>query len=102
MHRPRSAAARSSSEPSRPGDRRSDRLQTGFRPVSEADWRRCLGRRVTLRYRLRDESEHPFSEALGTLQSVTPGEGGVQISLVNRRGELLTLDLEDVENAKLM
>ena len=55
-----------------------------------------------MRYRLRDDSEHPFSEALGTLQSVTPGESGVQISLVNRRGEVLTLDLNDVETAKLM
>ena len=86
---PRSAAARSSS-------------LRGFRPSSEADWKLCLGRRVSLRYRLHDDPEHPFSEALGAVQSVSIGERGAQISVVDRRGAVLTIDLEDIDTAKVL
>ena len=79
MHRPRSAAARSR---------------------SEDDWRRALGRKVTLRYRVHDDPEHEVAEAVGFVQSVDRGDG-VHISIVNRRGELTRVPLDDIEAAKL-
>ena len=90
MPPPRSAAARNNPP------------QRGFRPSTEADWKRCLGRRVTLRYRLRDDSEHPFSEALGTVQSVSSDERDVVVSLVDKRGEVRAVRLNDIEAAKVM
>lgn len=68
---------------------------------SAAEWRRTLGRKVSLRYRLRDDPEHPFSEAIGVVQSVN-GEGeDLRISIVNRKAEVTVVSLADIEAAKL-
>ena len=89
---PKSAAARNSSPP----------LERGARPSTEDDWRRCLGRRVSLRYRLHDDPEHPFSEALGSVQSVTSDKERVVVTLVDKRGKTFDIALEDIEAAKVM
>ncbi|MDQ3985288.1 MAG: hypothetical protein M3280_02165 [Actinomycetota bacterium] len=71
------------------------------RPVSEQDWKQSLGRKVSIRFRLHDEREHPFSEAIGMVQSVR-GEGeSVEIEIVNRTGKVTSVPLADIEAAKL-
>ena len=70
------------------------------RSNSEADWRRAIGRKVSLRYRLHGDAEHRFSEAVGFVQSVDKDDF-VRVSIVNRRGELTQVRLEDIEAAKL-
>ena len=65
-------------------------------------WRRYLGRKVSLRFRVHDDAEHPFSEAIGMVASVraTPGERA-EIDVVNRRGVPSTVPLDDVTVAKV-
>jgi len=65
-------------------------------------WRRYLGRKVSLRYRLHDDSAHPFSEAIGMVASVRSDSGSpAEIHIVNRRGVSSTVPLEDVVAAKV-
>ena len=65
-------------------------------------WRRYLGRKVSLRYRLHDDAEHPFSEAIGMVASVRDEPGGpAEIDVVNRRGVASTVPLNDVMVAKV-
>ena len=82
---------RARSRPPRSGAARSN---------SEADWRRALGRKVSLRYRLHDDPEHEVAEAVGFVQSVERDDV-VHISIVNRRGKLTRVPLDDIEAAKL-
>ncbi|MDQ5814920.1 MAG: hypothetical protein M3516_01305 [Actinomycetota bacterium] len=66
-------------------------------------WRRYLGRKVSLRYRLHDDdSAHPFSEAIGMVASVRSESGSrAEIHIVNRRGASSTIPLEDIVAAKV-
>ena len=66
-------------------------------------WRRHLGRKVSLRYRLHDGgSAHPFSEAIGMVASVRSDPGSpAEIHVVNRRGVSSTVPLEDIVAAKV-
>jgi len=54
-----------------------------------------------LRYRLRHDPEHPFSESIGFVQSVSTEGGRTVVAIVNRRGETTEIALEDIEAAKL-
>lgn len=66
-----------------------------------ADWRPLLGRKVSIRYALQGDPEHPFSEAIGTVGSVE-GEGAeVSITIFTKRGERITLRAGDVLAAKV-
>ena len=58
-----------------------------------ADWRRLLGRKISIRYRLHDDPEHPFSEAIGVVSAVEQDERGASISILTRRGA--TVDVAD-------
>ena len=71
------------------------------RPESEADWRRLLGRKVSLRYRLPAPSETPFSEAIGVVAAVTDEGSGTAISVLSKRGETNVVPLADIEAAKV-
>ena len=65
-------------------------------------WRRYLGRKVSLRYRLHGDAEHPFSEAVGMVASVrAEPERRAEIDVVNRRGVASTVPLDDVMAAKV-
>ncbi len=70
------------------------------RPQSEADWRRCLGRKVSLRYRLPSSSESPFSEAIGVVASVELTETGPAVAILNKSGETKMIPIDDIEAAK--
>jgi hypothetical protein len=60
--------------------------------ASEATFRSLIGRKISVRYRLHDDPEHPHSEAVGMVASV--GDGVV--SVVNRRGEMSVFAIDDV------
>ena len=65
--------------------------------ASEEDWRSLLGRKVSVRYRLHGDPEHPFSEAIGIVMSVKPDESGAAaVTIVDRRGDTATIPIEDV------
>lgn len=67
-----------------------------------ADWKPHLGRKLSLRFALRGDPEHPFSEAIGVLMSVSEGDSGVQsLQILTRRGETVTVPAPDVLAAKI-
>ncbi len=65
-----------------------------------ADWKAYLGRKVSIRYLLHD-ADHPFSEAIGVVQSVRDVDGGQQVEILNKRGEVASFAARDVLAAKL-
>jgi hypothetical protein len=70
---------------------------------SEAVWRGLLGSRVSIRYRLHEDPAHPHSEAVGVVQSVELDASGVaRLRIVNRRGELRDVPVQDVLAAKIL
>jgi ribosome maturation factor RimP len=71
------------------------------RPDSEADWRRCLGRKVSLRYRLPAPSDSPFSEAIGVVASVERTDSGPVVAILNKKGETKMVPIADIEVAKV-
>ena len=66
------------------------------------DWRPHLGRKVSLRYRIAGDPEHPFSEMVGVVQSVGWAEGHEVLTLVGRRGRVETIPVRDVLAARLL
>jgi ribosome maturation factor RimP len=71
------------------------------RPGSEAEWRRCLGRKVSLRYRLSESSDTPFSEAIGVVASVDETDSGPVVAILNKSGDTKVVPLADIEAAKV-
>jgi ribosome maturation factor RimP len=71
-------------------------------PASVQEWRNHLGRKVSLRYRLRGDPAHPFSEAIGVIQSVGTDEAGTdKLVILNRRADTVEVPIDDVLAAKL-
>ncbi|MGH2787573.1 MAG: hypothetical protein ACRDJV_06640 [Actinomycetota bacterium] len=69
--------------------------------TSAEAWRALLGTKVSLRFRLHDDPSHPFSEAVGMVQSVRLGDDGTtRLTVVNRRGQVSSVALEDILAAK--
>jgi hypothetical protein len=66
-------------------------------PTTESDWRALLGRKVSVRYHLHDDPAHPFSEAIGMVQSVADGK----VEIITRRGEVRSVTLADVIATKV-
>ena len=65
------------------------------------DWKPHLGRKVSLRYRLHD-SDHPFSEAIGVVASVTTDASDVQtLAILMRSGETRSVIASDIVASKL-
>ena len=62
-------------------------------PVS---WKPLLGRKVSIRYKLRDDRAYPFSEAIGVVMKVSDSDRGEHVTLVTKRGETLEIASEDV------
>jgi hypothetical protein len=59
-----------------------------------------LGRKVSLRFKLHDDPDHPHSEAIGMVASVEQDGPSAVVTVVNRRGESTRFDCADVEAAK--
>ena len=69
---------------------------------SRDEWRRHLGRKVSLRYRLRDDPAHPFSEAIGLVQAVEADESDtLSLKIVDRKGGIKQIAVDDVLAAKI-
>ena len=70
-------------------------------PLSATALKENLGRKVSIRYRLHDDPAHSFSEAIGMIQSVTSDPQGVEsVAIVNRRGEVSTVPVNDIVAGK--
>jgi hypothetical protein len=70
-------------------------------PRGQVQWRHHLGRKVSVRYRLYSDPEHPFSEAVGVVASVSRVAGTDTITIVNRRGEATHIPAPDLLAAKI-
>jgi hypothetical protein len=57
-----------------------------------------LGRKVSIRYRLHDDPDHPFSEAIGVVMAVTEGD----VSILNRKGTVAVVPINDILATKIM
>ena len=68
---------------------------------SPSAWKALLGTKVSVRYRLHGDESHPFSEAIGMVQSVAvDDDGNSLLTVVNRRGEASSMALDDILAAK--
>ena len=63
---------------------------------SAAEWQELLGRKVSLRYRLHGDPDHPVSEAIGVVMFV----GRDEVSIMTRRGAVTVVPLSDIVAAK--
>ena len=70
-------------------------------PDPPADWRPLIGRKVSIRYALRGDPEHPFSEAIGMVASVEDADEGSTIVIFTKRGKRLAIRAGDVLAAKV-
>ena len=59
-------------------------------------WSALLGRQVSIRYRLHDDPEHPFSEAIGVVMSVQGSERDERVTLMTRKGDEVVVAADDV------
>jgi hypothetical protein len=65
-------------------------------------WRRQIGRKTSMRLRHHGDPAHPFTEAIGVVQSVDADrDGTVRLKLITRRGELKTTAIADILAAKV-
>ncbi len=56
---------------------------------------------MSIRYRL-DEGTHPFSDAVGVVQSVAGPAGAERVTILGRRGQATSVAVGDVVASKLM
>ena len=68
---------------------------------SDPSWPSLLGRKVSLRYRLHDDPDHPFSEAIGVVLSVHPSGSDEVVSLMDRKGRTIEIAASDVVARKV-
>jgi hypothetical protein len=71
--------------------------------LHDADvWRGQIGRKASMRLRNPGDPAHPFTEAVGVVQSVEPDDrGAVRLKLVTRRGEARVAAVADILAAKI-
>jgi hypothetical protein len=62
-------------------------------------WRKLLGRKLSMRLRNHGDPAHPFTEAIGVVQSVRDEDAAVVV--VDRRGQAHEFALRDVLAAKV-
>lgn len=55
-------------------------------PDSPERWHALLGRKISIRYALAGDPEHPFSEAIGVISAVSEGEQPT-ITILGRDGK---------------
>jgi hypothetical protein len=69
-------------------------------PVSPDRWRALLGRKISIRYALSGDPEHPFSEAIGVISGVSEEEHP-NITILSRDGKAIELSSSDVLQGKV-
>jgi hypothetical protein len=70
-------------------------------PAPPSDWGPLLGRKVSIRFVLRGDPDHPFSEAVGVVQAVRATDKTQSIEILKRSGEVVSVEARDVLNAKV-
>jgi hypothetical protein len=70
-------------------------------PEAPVDWKGRLGRKVSVRYRLHGDPEHPFSEAVGVVASVSSQGGTETLTILDRRGIAVAIPAPDLLAAKV-
>lgn len=66
-----------------------------------SDWGPLIGRKVSVRFALRGDPEHPFSEAIGMVGSVDGEGAAATVSIFTKRGERIDIRVGDVLAAKV-
>ena len=56
-------------------------------PPDPAGWHALLGRKISIRYALDGDPQHPFSEAIGVVARVSGGREDQTIAILGRSGE---------------
>jgi hypothetical protein len=65
-------------------------------------WRGQIGRKASMRLRNPGDTTHPFTEAVGVIQSVERDENGdFRLTLITRRGEARAAAIADILAAKI-
>ena len=59
-------------------------------PESPERWRALLGRKISIRYALKGDPEHPFSEAIGVISGVSDGDDP-DITILGRDGKTIVV-----------
>ena len=67
-------------------------------PETPERWRALLGRKVSIRYALAGDPEHPFSEAIGVISAVTDD---LVVTILNREGKPTEVRASDVLAGKV-
>lgn len=67
---------------------------------SPEPWKALLGRKVSIRYRLHGDPEHPFSEAIGVVMSVDGSDDEERVRIMTRRGEDVEVATSDILASK--
>lgn len=69
-------------------------------PDSPERWRALLGRKISIRYALAGDPEHPFSEAIGVISAVSDDEQP-RLTILSRDGSATELRAADVLQGKV-
>jgi hypothetical protein len=69
-------------------------------PDSPDAWRALLGRKITIRYALKADPEHPFSEAIGVISGVSDGADPT-IAIMGRDGTTIEVEASSVLQGKV-
>ena len=69
-------------------------------PESPARWRGLLGRKISIRYALAGDPEHPFSEAIGVISGVSDSDPPT-ITILARDGERKEIRASDILAGKV-
>ena len=73
-----------------------------FEVRSEQAWKKLLGRKVSIRFALRGNPTHPFSEAIGVVLSVEQDDqGSARARILTRTGAVVPVRVEDVLAGKV-
>ena len=68
-----------------------------------AFWRARVGEKVTMRLHNRGDDPDPFTDAVGVIRSVEPGEAGdAVVTILTRRGKARRGRVSDILAAKLL
>ena len=69
-------------------------------PDSPERWRALLGRKISIRYALAGDPQHPFSEAIGVISGVSETDDPV-ITVLGREGKTIDVRSSEVLQGKV-
>ena len=69
-------------------------------PGSPERWRALLGRKITIRFALAGDAEHPFSEAIGVIAGVSETDDPT-VTIIGRDGESTVVASSSVLQGKV-